>query len=84
MRHVLLHRNKQHYIIYVITVMYKRYRSKEYFFVTAFYLQSVAVHSANCVKTYTVACRRVLSGAPLQLMGSRPLVDLARNVKAKI
>jgi hypothetical protein len=27
------------------------------FFVISFYLQSVLVHSANCVKTYTVACR---------------------------
>jgi hypothetical protein len=33
-------------------------------FVIPFYLQSVPVHSPNCVKTYTVACRR----------GSRPLV----------
>jgi hypothetical protein len=35
------------------------------FFVISFYLQSVLVHSANCVLTYTVACRRVLSSAPL-------------------
>jgi hypothetical protein len=28
----------------------------------------------NCVKTYTMACRGVLSSAPLKLMGSRPLV----------
>jgi hypothetical protein len=27
------------------------------FFVIPFYLQSVPVHSANCVKTYTMACR---------------------------
>jgi hypothetical protein len=33
--------------------------------VIPFYLQSVLVHSANCVKTYTVACRRVLGSAPL-------------------
>jgi hypothetical protein len=30
-----------------------------------FYLQSVPVHSANCIKTYTVACRGVLSSASL-------------------
>jgi hypothetical protein len=39
-----------------------------------FHLQSVPVHSANRVRTYTVACGRVLSSAPLQLMVSRPLV----------
>jgi hypothetical protein len=43
------------------------------FFVIPLYLQAVPVHSANCVRTYTVACRRVLSSAPL---GSRPLVAL--------
>jgi hypothetical protein len=36
-----------------------------YIFVIPFYLQSVPVHSANCVKTYTMACRRVLSNALL-------------------
>jgi hypothetical protein len=35
-------------------------------------LQSVTVQSANCVRTYTVACRRALSSAPLYLIGSRP------------
>jgi hypothetical protein len=38
---------------------------KTFLFVIPFYLQSVLVHSANCVNTYTVACRRVLSSAPL-------------------
>jgi hypothetical protein len=38
------------------------------------YLQSVSVHSANCAKTYAVACRRVLSSAPLQLTRSKPPV----------
>jgi hypothetical protein len=37
-------------------------------------LQSAAVHAANCAKTHAVARRRVLGSAPLQLMGSRPLV----------
>jgi hypothetical protein len=36
-----------------------------FFFVIPFYLQSVAVHSANCVKMYTVACTRVLCSALL-------------------
>jgi hypothetical protein len=36
----------------------------ELFFIILFYLQSVPVHS-NSVKTYIVACRRVLSKAPL-------------------
>jgi hypothetical protein len=40
-------------------------------FVIPFYLQSVPVRLANGVRTYAVACRRVLRGAPL---GSRPLV----------
>jgi hypothetical protein len=33
--------------------------------ITTFYLQSVPVHLANCVKTYTMACKRMLSSAPL-------------------
>jgi hypothetical protein len=33
------------------------------FFVIPFYLQSVELHSANCVKTYTMACKRGLSSA---------------------
>jgi hypothetical protein len=28
------------------------------------------VHSANCVKTYAVACRRVLSSVPMELIVS--------------
>jgi hypothetical protein len=35
------------------------------FFVIPFYSQSVIVQSGNYVKTYTVACGRVLSSAPL-------------------
>jgi hypothetical protein len=35
------------------------------FFVIPFYLQSVLLQSANCLKTYTVACRRVLDSASL-------------------
>jgi hypothetical protein len=38
---------------------------KTSFDVIPFYSQFVPVHSANCVKTYTVACRRVLSSVPL-------------------
>jgi hypothetical protein len=33
-----------------------------FLFLNQFYLQPV--HSANCVKTYTVACRRELSSTP--------------------
>jgi hypothetical protein len=40
-------------------------RPQYIFFVIPFYLQSVPVYSANCVKTYTVACIRVLSRASL-------------------
>jgi hypothetical protein len=43
--------------------------------VNKFHSQSVPVHSANCVRTCTVARRRVLSSAPLQVMGSRPLTN---------
>jgi hypothetical protein len=35
------------------------------FFVIPFYLQSVQIRTPNCVKTYTVACRTVLSSALL-------------------
>jgi hypothetical protein len=35
------------------------------FFAIQFFLRSVPVHSANCVKTYTVACRRVFSTTPV-------------------
>jgi hypothetical protein len=41
--------------------------SSSFFVIIPFYLQSVPVHSANCVKTYTVARRRVLSSALLHL-----------------
>jgi hypothetical protein len=37
----------------------------KFFFVIPFYLQCIVLHSANCVKTYIVACRRVLSSAAL-------------------
>jgi hypothetical protein len=51
-----------------------RRRLEDSIFVIPFYLQSVPVHSANCVKTYTMALRRVHSSSPLKLIGSRPLV----------
>jgi hypothetical protein len=37
------------------------------FFVIPFYLKSVPVHSANCVKTYTMACGGELISTPLHL-----------------
>jgi hypothetical protein len=37
------------------------------------------VHSANCVKTCTLAYRRVLNSAPLYLTGSRSLVDFGNK-----
>jgi hypothetical protein len=43
-------------------------------FIVPFYLQSVPVRSANCVKSCTIARRRVLSSDFLQLVGSRSLV----------
>jgi hypothetical protein len=53
-------------------------RGGDDYFTIPFYLQSVPVHSANRVKTYTMACRRVLGSAPLQLMGSRAFVAYGR------
>jgi hypothetical protein len=50
-----------------------------FFVVIPFYLQSVPVHSANCVKPYTVACRRVFSSSPLELIGPRPLVAFVKE-----
>jgi hypothetical protein len=35
------------------------------FFVLPFYLQSVPVQSVNCVKIYTMACKRVVSSTLL-------------------
>jgi hypothetical protein len=59
------------------------------FFVIPFCLQYVPVHSANCVKTYTMARRRVLDSAPLQLIHSRSLVAFRNmtyilNLKTRI
>jgi hypothetical protein len=36
--------------------------------------EAVLVQLVNCIKSYTVACRRVLGNAPLSLIGSRPVV----------
>jgi hypothetical protein len=41
------------------------WKIRSVFFVIPFCLQSVQVHSANCVKMYTMACRRGLSSALL-------------------
>jgi hypothetical protein len=48
-------------------------------FLIPFYLQSVLVHSANDVKTYTLACRRVLTSALLLLIRSKPFVALGKE-----
>jgi hypothetical protein len=39
----------------------------------------VLVHSKNFVKTCTVACGRVLSSSPLQVIGSRYLAAFGKN-----
>jgi hypothetical protein len=44
------------------------------FFNFPLYLQSVPIHSANVVKSFTKACGRVLSSAPLQLIGSDTVI----------
>jgi hypothetical protein len=40
-------------------------KQHKYTWFVEFYLQSVLVRSANCVKTYAMACGRVLTCAPL-------------------
>jgi hypothetical protein len=40
-----------------------------FFFIIPFYLSPVQVHSTNCVKIFTMACRRGLSSALLKLIG---------------
>jgi hypothetical protein len=49
------------------------------FFVVPFYLQTVQVHSGNCVKMYTMACRRGLSSALLYLVGTTPVVACGKE-----
>jgi hypothetical protein len=46
------------------------------FFNFPLYLQSVPIHSANAVKSYTKACRRVLTSTLLYLIGSESSCDL--------
>jgi hypothetical protein len=46
------------------------------FFNFPLYLQSVPIHSANVVKSYTKACRRVLTSTLLYLIGSGSSCDL--------
>jgi hypothetical protein len=48
-------------------------------FVISFYLQSVQVHSANCVKIYIMTYRRGLSSAFLQLIGTKPVVACGKE-----
>jgi hypothetical protein len=48
-----------------ITMLRKSYFGAMFLFVIPFYLQSVLALFADCVKTYTIARRRVLSSAPL-------------------
>jgi hypothetical protein len=51
-------------------------------FIIPFYLESVPVLSADCVKTYTVACRRVFSSAPLdqQVQGLLWLLEMRLTI----
>jgi hypothetical protein len=44
-----------------------------------FYLQSVPTHSANVVKLYTKACRRVLTSTLLFLIGSESSCDIGNE-----
>jgi hypothetical protein len=46
------------------------------FFKFPLYLQSVPIHSANVVKLYKKACRRVRTSALLYLTGSESSCDL--------
>jgi hypothetical protein len=46
------------------------------FLILPLYFQSVPIHSANVVKSYTKACRRVLTSTLLCLIGSESSCDL--------
>jgi hypothetical protein len=54
----------------------KKGERDRFFFNFPLYLQSVPVHSANVVKSCTEACRRVLTGTLLYLIGSESSCDL--------
>jgi hypothetical protein len=60
--------------ILILNLLFLPFFSISSFVIIPLYLKSLPVHSANCVKTWTVACRRVLSNAPLQIIGSRVIV----------
>jgi hypothetical protein len=49
---------------------------RDFFCRIPLYLQSVLIHSANVVRSYSKACRRVLTGTLLYLIGSEPSCDL--------
>jgi hypothetical protein len=51
-----------------------------FFFNFPLYLQSVPIHSANVVKSCTKACKRVLTGTLLYLIGSESSCDLGRVI----
>jgi hypothetical protein len=51
-------------------------RKANFFFNFPLYLQSVPVHSVNVLRSYTKACRRVLTSTLLYLIGSESSCDL--------
>jgi hypothetical protein len=51
-----------------------------YFFIIQFHLQSIPVQLADCAKTHTTACRRVLSSTLLHLIGSRSFVAFGNEI----
>jgi hypothetical protein len=52
---------------------------KLFFCIIPLYLQSVLIHSVNVVRSYTKACRRVLTSTLLYLTGSEPSCDLGNE-----
>jgi hypothetical protein len=56
---------------------------KFFFFNFPLYLQSVPIPSANVVKLYTKACKRLLTSTLLYLIGSELSCDLG-NVTYKL
>jgi hypothetical protein len=58
-------RNASHVCLSVRPVNTRNVLKRDWSFCNPFYMQSILVHSANCVQTYAVACRRVLTSAPL-------------------
>jgi hypothetical protein len=68
--------NKVIYVFKVVKLFLKHPVSRTFFFNFPLYFQSVPVHSANAVRPYTEAGRRVLTSTLLYFIGSESSCDL--------